>query len=138
MTEIGHVFGESWFHRRPEPNPVPIELLVEILEQSRDTQEAIRHIDKRLEHIMADISGLTTDVETLTASVSSASTALNDLADQIAVLTAGAVTQEQIDALDASVKAASSALDSSVATDDPQPAPAPVDPTPVDPNAPTA
>lgn len=74
---------------------------------------------------MTDITELTTDVTALTTAVSGASAALDDLASQVANLTAGEVTQDQIDALDATVQAANSALGAAVTKDDPTPTPAP-------------
>jgi len=82
-----------------------------------------------LRTMMVDITKLTTDVTALTAAIAQVDTDLANLRSQIAALQAqlasgAGVTQAQIDALDASVAAAVTNLNTQVGQDTP-PAPTP-------------
>lgn len=124
MTDFSAVFNEDWFHYRPRPIHMnEKELLEEIVETNREILRTLIHLTRQENEEMADISQLTTDVATLTSAVSAAGAALDDLATQVANLTAGNVTQDQINALDDSVNAATAALDGAVSKDDPTPTP---------------
>ncbi len=70
----------------------------------------IETILKNQVKMMADASKLQSDIDAIAANVATAVTAIGNLEAQIAALSAGQVTQEQIDAMDAEVSAAKDAL----------------------------
>lgn len=61
----------------------------------------ITKLTERMTKLMADIQNLSDDLDQIKAGVLDAQTAIAELQAQIAAITPGAATQEQLDALDA-------------------------------------
>lgn len=72
-------------------------------------------IERKLDSIMADLSALNAAVMALSDAEHAAAAELSKLADEVASLTAGAVTQDQIDSIAASVTNVASQLQADVA-----------------------
>lgn len=81
-------------------------------------------IERKLDTIMADLTALNAAVMALSDAEHAAAAELSKLADEVAGLTAGAVTQDQIDSIAASVTNVASQLQADVAGAEPAP-PAP-------------
>jgi ABC-type transporter Mla subunit MlaD len=86
-------------------------------DDNRDDRHILKTIERKVEQIMADITALQSAVDQLQTSVQAAATELSTLASDVAGLTPGStITQDQIDALTASVTSAQSALDTAVSS----------------------
>lgn len=79
-----------------------------------DLITALNTTNRKLGTIMADLNALTAAVDALVASEGAAATELQHLADEVATLTAGSVTQEQIDSVTSKVTAVADALNAAV------------------------
>jgi ABC-type transporter Mla subunit MlaD len=79
-------------------------------------------IERKLEEIMADLAALNTAVTSLVDAEHAAADELEKLAGEVAGLTAGAVSQEQIDSIAASVTGVAEKLQTDVTGAEP-PAP---------------
>jgi ABC-type transporter Mla subunit MlaD len=76
-------------------------------------------IERKLEEIMADLAALNTAVTSLVDAEHAAADELEKLAGEVAGLTAGAVSQEQIDSIAASVTGVAEKLQADVAGAEP-------------------
>ncbi len=82
-------------------------------------------LNRMEKNIMADLSRLEAALGALGVDVTEVSAKIDDLKAQIAALSEGAVTQEQIDALAATAEGLDAAFDATTAPDSPEPAPEP-------------
>jgi septal ring factor EnvC (AmiA/AmiB activator) len=99
----------------------------------------LHRIDRKLDllivmekTIMADLTGINEAIAAQSAALDSLSTEITQLADQVAALTAGSVTQEELDAIAASLNTvatgisdSAAAVDAIVTDDDTTPEPTP-------------
>ena len=99
----------------------------------------LHQIDRKLDllivlekTIMADLTGINEAIAAQSAALDSLSTEITQLADQVAALTAGSVTQEELDAIAASLNTvatgisdSAAAVDAIVTDDDTTPEPTP-------------
>jgi hypothetical protein len=76
-------------------------------------------LHRKVNKIMGDLTALNTAVDNLVAAESAAATELGELRDEVAQLTAGEITQEQIDAITTKVTGVADAL--TAASADPAP-----------------
>lgn len=101
-----------------------------VLQNQQSVLESLAALHRKENAEMTDLSNLTSDVDTLVAAAQSAGSLLDELKTDVDNLTAGEVSQDQIDAIDAKIKGAQAALATAVTNDTPV-APAPPV-TPVD------
>lgn len=97
--------------------------------QHRSETHTLHLLLKGVLILMADLAALQAAVDKITASETAAAAELKTLADEVAKLQAGTITQEQVDAITAKVTDVAGALDTAITGAQPAPAPGP-NPTP--------